>query len=425
MAVTEAPRSAAEGLSYDDLYARWERGNWRATELDFSVDREHWEERFSDFERTAALWNYALFFWGEDAVADNLSPYIDAAPREEQKYFLTTQQVDEARHAVFFRRFMNEVIGVGGRDTAGTLAAIEPQLTWGFRKLFERLDEMADELRRDRSRPKLAAAVALYHLMIEATVAQTGQHFIQSYLEERDVMPGFREGISNVAADEQRHIGFGVKLLADLQKQDSDCAAAVAEELRNTSRFSLALFVPPGWDRRYTECFGYTLEEIYTDGTRSMESKLRAAGMPLDELPGPPIMPLDMSAEERSNRVIALLRAGFLGEKTGPPASDPESQRLLFDTMARTAASDRVDGPTVLQWDFRDASPWHLRLANGSTAAEPGRVEDADLTLRCSYEDWVDVFSGRLDPRRALATGRLRPRGSVRTLLKLPRVFGG
>jgi hypothetical protein len=216
-----------------------------------------------------------------------------------------------------------------------------------------------------------------------------------------------------------------VKLLADLQKQDSDCAAAVAEELRNTSRFSLALFVPPGWDRRYTECFGYTLEEIYTDGTRSMESKLRAAGMPLDELPGPPIMPLDMSAEERSNRVIALLRAGFLGEKTGPPASDPESQRLLFDTMGRTAASDRVDGPTVLQWDFRDASPWHLRLANGSTTAEPGRVEDADLTLRCSYEDWVDVFSGRLDPRRALATGRLRPRGSVRTLLKLPRVFGG
>jgi hypothetical protein len=29
-----------------------------------------------------------LFFWGEDAVADNLSPFIDAAPREEQKYFL-------------------------------------------------------------------------------------------------------------------------------------------------------------------------------------------------------------------------------------------------------------------------------------------------------------------------------------------------
>ena len=425
MAVTEAPRSAAAQLSYDDLYARWERSNWRSTELDFSVDREHWNERFSEFERKAALWNYSLFFWGEDAVADSLSPYIDAAPHEEQKYFLATQQVDEARHAVFFRRFMNEVIGIGGGDTAGTLAAIEPQLTWGFKKLFARLDEMADELRRDRSRPKLAAAVALYHLLIEATIAQTGQHFIQSYLEDRDVMPGFREGIGNVAADEQRHIGFGIKLLADLQREDSDCAAAVAEELRNSSRSSLALFVPPGWDRRYTECFGYTLEQIYADGTRSMESKLRAAGMPLEELPGPPVMPLDMTAEERSERVIALLMAGFLGEKTGPPASDPESQWLLFDTMARTAASDGLDGRKVLQWEFRDAPAWHLNLANGAAAAEPGRVEDADLTLRCRYEDWVDIFSGRLDPRLAMATGRLRPRGSVRTLLKLPRVFGG
>ncbi len=69
------------------------------------------------------IWNYALFFWGEDAVADNLSPYIDAAPREEQKYFLATQQVDEARHAVFFKRFMNEVCGLGD----GTSRAASPR----------------------------------------------------------------------------------------------------------------------------------------------------------------------------------------------------------------------------------------------------------------------------------------------------------
>ena len=52
MAVTEAPRLAVDNVSYEDLYARWERGNWRATELDFTVDREHWHERFDDLERT-------------------------------------------------------------------------------------------------------------------------------------------------------------------------------------------------------------------------------------------------------------------------------------------------------------------------------------------------------------------------------------
>ena len=105
--------TAADQVSYEDLYARWERGNWSATELDFTEDRRQWEEVFNAHERKAALWNYALFFWGEDAVADDLSPFIDAAPHEEQKYFLATQQVDEARHAVFFKRFMHEVAGLG------------------------------------------------------------------------------------------------------------------------------------------------------------------------------------------------------------------------------------------------------------------------------------------------------------------------
>src|SRR6476469_2836144 len=120
-----------DSITYSDLYARWERGNWKATELDFTEDARQWREDFTEFERTAAMWNYCLFFWGEDAVADNLSPYIDAAPLEEQKYFLATQQVDEARHAVFFKRFMHEVAGVGDGSLSGGLRAPLPQLSWG------------------------------------------------------------------------------------------------------------------------------------------------------------------------------------------------------------------------------------------------------------------------------------------------------
>src|SRR3954463_14382032 len=178
--------SVTDAISYDDLYARWERGNWRATEIDFSRDAVDWRERLTEEQRRSALWLYALFFHGEDSVADNLSPYIDAAPRAEQKYFLTTQQVDEARHAVFFGRFMREVVEAG-HDIASSLQATKPELTWGFRMVFERLDSMADELRQDRSRPKLAQAIFLYHLIIEGSLAQPGQHFIESYLQERNV----------------------------------------------------------------------------------------------------------------------------------------------------------------------------------------------------------------------------------------------
>src|SRR4029453_6048719 len=223
--------AAVDQVSYTDLYERWERGNWRATEIDFSVDRVEWQERVTTFERTAALWNYAMFFHGEDTVADDLAPFIDAAPREEQKYFLTTQQVDEARHAVFFNRFMHEVVERGDGTIAGALEATRPELTWGFVKTFAMLDRVVDELRRDRSRTKLAQAVTMYHFVVEATLAQPGHHFITHYLTQRDLLPGFRAGMRNVSLDEQRHIGFGVKLLRDLAAEDPDVPDAVADQL--------------------------------------------------------------------------------------------------------------------------------------------------------------------------------------------------
>ncbi len=417
--------TAADQISYQDLYERWERGNWRATEIDFGADREHWRERFSDFERKAALWNYSLFFWGEDAVADNLSPFIDAAPREEQKYFLATQQVDEARHAVFFKRFMHEVAGIGDGTVAGGLDAIRPQLTWGFVKTFDLLDKHVDELRRDRSRTKLAQAITLYHVVIEATLAQPGQHFIEDYLTRRDVLPGFRAGMRNIALDEQRHIAFGVKLLRDLAAEDPDVPEAVAELLREVLPYSVAVFAPPGWDRRYAEVFGFTLEEIYDAAGRSFETKLRTAGLPLDSLPGPIPFPYDLEPLERARRWVAMLEAGLLGEGNGAVQRDPATLELLFDALRRGVDFRHAPpGPLTLQWEFSDAEPWHLRVDNGSTAVAPGFVEGADVTFRARYDDFVDVFAGRLDPGRALLTGKLRPRGSVKALWSTRRLFG-
>jgi hypothetical protein len=413
--------AAAAQLSYDDLYKRWERGNWRATDLDFTIDREHWREQFSELERRAALWNYAMFFHGEDSVAADLSPLIDAAPRAEQRYFLATQQVDEARHAVFFARFMHEVAGQGDGTLASGLAVTQPELTWGFRKTFAMLDRVTDELRRDRSRTALARAVVMYHVVVEATLAQPGQHFISDYLERRELLPAFRAGMRNVAADEQRHIGFGVRLLHDLAAEEPDVPAAIAELLREVLPYSLAVFVPPGWDRRYTECFGFTLEQIFAEGARSFEARLRAAGMPLEKLPGPELLPLDMAADARARRGIALLQAGFLGEKNGSPRRDPEAMALLFDTLRRNVNPQA--GSLVAQWEFADAEPWHLRLVDGSAEAVAGRAEHVDLELRCRFEDWVDLMAGRITPARALATGRLRPHGSPRALWAARRLF--
>jgi hypothetical protein len=413
---------AADQISYADLYARWEQGNWRATEIDLTTDREHWVERFTDLDRRSALWTYSLFFHGEDSVADNLSPFIDAAPREEQKYFLATQQVDEARHAVLFARFLREVAGAGaGDDVGSTLKETRATLTWGFRKVFDRLDRMTAELRRDRSKPKLAQAITLYHLVIEASLAQPGQHFIEEGLTRRDLLPGFRSGVANVARDEQRHIAFGVKMIADLVREDPECEPAIADLLREVLPFTTAVFVPPGWDERYVTAFGSTLEDVFAQGAESMEGRLRAAGLdPTSMRLG---LPFDLPPLERARRGLTLLRAGYLGEPNGPVTPNAEATAMLFDGLRRQIDPSVAPGATI-QWDFSDAEPWHLRIDNGRSSVAPGRVDHADLTFHCRLVDWVELAAGRTEPWRALVTGKVRPSGSLRMLIRAPKLFG-
>jgi Alkyl sulfatase C-terminal len=77
---------------------------------------------------------------------------------------------------------------------------------------------------------------------------------------------------------------------------------------------------------------------------------------------------------------------------------------LLFDVVRRSVDPDHgFDRPVTLQWEFSDAPAWSVRIDNGSTAARPGLDPTADVTLRCRYEDWVDVVAGRRDPRAPAA----------------------
>jgi hypothetical protein len=422
--VPGAAPSATDAISYDDLYARWERGNWQATAIDFTQDAIDWREKLTEEQRVSALWLYTLFFHGEDSVADNLSPYVDAAPREEQKYFLTTQQVDEARHAVFFHRFMHEVVGVGeGASIASTLRATVPELTWGHRQVFARLDQMAAELRADPSPDQLARAVTLYHLVVEASLAQPGQHMIEESLERYDVLPGFRAGMRNVALDEQRHIGFGVKLLADLYRErPQQTQDAIVSTLSEVLGWTILVPKPPNWDERYLTCWGFSLADIAEEGARSLEQKLRAIGLPVDDLPG---LPMDMTVTpaERARRGLILARGNYLGEG-GPIDRDPEAIGVMFDAIATTARGDRAPVGTTIAWAFTDHDPWHVVLDGRRGAAHPGApARQADVTFRVAFDDWVDLTAGRVDARRLLLRRRLRLRGRPRALLALGRVF--
>jgi len=425
-----ASQSLMENVTYEDLYQRWEQGNWSAYELDFSKDRAGWEA-LSEIQKRSAMWIYSMFYYGEDRVADTLAPYVTAAPTEEQSYFLATQQVDEVRHSIFFHRFFKEVIGVGGETIEQTLSATMPQLNWGYRGIFDRLDRMAEEMRKDRSLPKYAQAITLYHLIVEGSLAQPGQHFIEDFFASEETMPGFSAGMGNVSRDEQRHIGFGVKVLSELLAEDSpgwqENRAAVVELLREVLPYGPAVFYPPGMDREYTECYGFSLEDIFSFGLKLIRQRWRTIGYPTEEMP-PGVFPFDPEAspEEVAARQVKLMEAGVLGPPDGPtPDTSPEVQRLYFDVIKRAADPTAANGSALIyQYRFDDADPWHLVIDNGSTRAEPGEAPSPTLTIEASWADFVSMGKPEASPVKMLLQRRIRPRGKLREIARMRKVFG-
>jgi hypothetical protein len=426
-----ASQSLMANVTYEDLYQRWEGGNWSAYDIDFSQDKAGWES-LSDMQQRSAMWIYSMFFYGEDRVADTLAPYITAAPTEEQSYFLATQQVDEVRHSIFFHRFFKEVIGVGGDSIQSTLASTLPQLNWGYRGIFDRLDLMAEELRKDRSLPKYAQAITLYHLIVEGSLAQPGQHFIEDFFSSEESMPGFSAGMVNVSRDEQRHIGFGVKVLSELLAEDAPGAAenraAVVELLREVLPYGPAVFSPPNLDRAYTECYGFSLEDIYAFGLKLIRQRWRTIGYPTEEMP-PGVFPFDPDAseDEIAANQVKMMMAGILGPPDGPvPDATPELQRLYFDVISRVANPKAANGtPLVYQWRFNDADPWHLVIDNGSTRAEPGEAPSPNLVIESSWADWVASGKPDANQMKMVLQRRIRPRGKLRELARMRKVFPG
>src|SRR4029078_3140676 len=91
-------------LDSRQLYALWERQNWKATELDFSVDREQWVITPREAQESTLL-SLGSFYVGEERVTADLAPFLQAAPTGEVELFLATQLVDDSRHAACFDRF--------------------------------------------------------------------------------------------------------------------------------------------------------------------------------------------------------------------------------------------------------------------------------------------------------------------------------
>jgi ribonucleoside-diphosphate reductase beta chain len=270
--------------SYKKLFSRWENQQWSSESFDFTVDRRQWDgDTFTAEQRQWMEWSLSSFFLGEERVTTELLPFAIAAPSHEARAFLATQISDEAKHMVFFDRFYREVLGVDAETLTKNVEAQRPKMNDEYRQLFDEiLGECADTLRRDPSdMSALVRGVTVYMVVIEGTLALTGARFIIRSLKQNDWLPGFRQGFTAVNRDESRHVGFGVKFLADAIREDDAHKETIQDTLEQTLPVGTLALAPPMAEDPYDfeTPFGYSSAEIYAYAMKSLSKKLAAMGM--------------------------------------------------------------------------------------------------------------------------------------------------
>ncbi|MGH2506824.1 MAG: ribonucleotide-diphosphate reductase subunit beta [Ktedonobacteraceae bacterium] len=284
-----------EGLvhlpSYRELYYRWEKQQWKASDIDFTVDHEQWQAMPPE-ERTMRLVGLSSFFQGEASVTDTLSPYIMAMPEEEMRIFTTTQQVDEARHTIFFSRFFSEVIGLDRGNLEDTLTEVRQYMSPRIKSiLIDALNDVALRLRQDPTNlTTLVEGVTLYHVIIEGSMALAGQRGILEVYRLNNLFPGFRGGFTAVARDESRHVVFGVKFLRDMIQRDHAYAKVVQTAVEKYAPNALLAITPP--DEQVQRILTAGEDPWFTPrfAQDSLRKKLKVVGlsMSLPEVPPAP-----------------------------------------------------------------------------------------------------------------------------------------
>jgi ribonucleoside-diphosphate reductase beta chain len=160
-----------------------------------------------------------------------------------------------------------------------------------FKQLFDGiLHDCADTLRKDPSDMEaLVRGITVYMVVIEGTLALTGARFLLRTLKDRDWLPGFRDGFTHVNRDESRHVGFGVKFLADAIKEDQRYKEVVRETLEETIPVGVLAFSPAWLENRYDfdTPFDYRSSDIFEYAMKSLSKKLAAMGMEPIAAPAP------------------------------------------------------------------------------------------------------------------------------------------
>jgi ribonucleoside-diphosphate reductase beta chain len=247
------------------------RLQWNPMAIDLAPDARVWPE-LPDERRRRLTTLLAGFCVAEDAVAEQLTPFADAAREADlasqeslMAWVFFLQRRDEQRHAKLFDRIGAEVLGLAGDTPAERRAEARAHVPPAMLELFEeRLPATAAELAEKRT--GLSEGVSLYHMLLEGVVFDAGQRALLDDLAD-GTLPGVREGVERVERDERWHVGFGLRCLVETNPSE-----ALLDDLLDRAEEAAAAWgdaVPAATRARSAHKVAHRLHAAGLTGTRA------------------------------------------------------------------------------------------------------------------------------------------------------------
>ncbi len=215
---------------------------WNVDDLDFGQDVTDWK-RIDEGQREGLLGVTVRFLAGEQAVTDELVPMIAASHalgRFDWVTYLSTFLMEEAKHAEFFMRWHDEVVGVlepeeVARHFLVRGATVDPSGRFEVRDvLHEALPAYGRDLLEaamDGSEEEIERAFvrfsAAYNGFVEGVLTMPSYEIVIDTTVLWDAFPGLREGFKLILRDEGRHITFGTGACKTLIEKNPDLESEV------------------------------------------------------------------------------------------------------------------------------------------------------------------------------------------------------
>jgi ribonucleoside-diphosphate reductase beta chain len=279
----------AGGLNWNylpmKLFVQGQERFWPSYDIDFTQDAEDWDA-FDGAEREAALYLCASFLAGEEAVTEDIQPFMQAMSAEgrlEDEMYLTQFAFEEAKHTEVFRRWLD---AVGVKEDLHGYVQDNP----GYRKIFyEELPLALDALLDDPSPAAQVRASVTYNHIVEGMLALTGYHAWNLVCKGRGIAPGMQEIVKRIGSDERRHMAWGTFTCRRHVAGDDAVWSVVEQRMQELIPAAIEMVSYP-FEQLGVAPFGIEKDDMvqyaFGRGSRRMGTIQSARGRDLHEIEG-------------------------------------------------------------------------------------------------------------------------------------------